>query len=569
MSELNKLSTIVDQRLWEKDSTNYYRDVLKISDESAKIVPFVLNAHQLKVQDEIDKQRKSGVPVRIIVLKERKGGNSTHCLAQVYREVRFRPADALVVANDYDTTEYLFQIIHRFYNYSPESEKLPLESSNRRELHFLQRPDGREGGRILVETAGKKTAGRGFTPLYLLCSEAPYFENDVQVMNALLNSVPDTQESLVILEGTANGMGGFFFDTWQRASQGLSSYVPIFLCWKDLPKHTKKVHDNTKFLTSLTNYEKQIQARHDLTLGQLNWRRWCIVNKCGGDPEMFKQEYPLTQEEAFLSSGRGRFDRDALLKIVTTDGIRGYLIEEESYGSGKHIVFQPNREGWLEIWKRPINARKYCTGADVAEGIEIEGASSEDKYDWSIGDVFDRHTGEQVAQLRAQIEPDEFGRQLVLLGRWYNMAFEGVERNGNGETALLEMKHLGYPEALIYSRTHDTSGAKYSVPQLGWKTTVVSRQNLVNLVDRSLRDQSTIINSRRTIQEMLGFKIKPNGRVEAQEGMKDDAVFSYGIALMAMQHAQGIADEVTDKPPQEFKPQRYGHHNAAYNLKGV
>lgn len=557
----SQLGNAVRAKLWETDSDRYFRDVLKVQDEHGKIIPFVRNPHQIKIRKAIDEQRERGEPVRIINLKPRKTGSSTESSGDIYHAIRFLPADALIVANDFDTSEYLFGITEKFYDHSPENEKGKTKEFHKRGLAFARRRPGGAEGRILVETAGKGTVGRGFTPLYLLCSEMAYYNNSEKAMNSLLNSVPDTPESMVIIESTANGMGGYFYDMWQKAKSGESSYKAIFLSWAEFPKYSKPVHDPIRFEATLTAYEKQIQSKYKLNLEQLNWRRHTIINKCGGDPLLFRQEYPLNDVEAFLTSGRSRFDRDILAKIEGTDPLRGFIQVQETYGH-KDIVFIPNRDGYISVWKRPVKGKQYVIGSDVAEGIEIEGAPSDDRYDNSSGDVLEIGTGEQVAHIHGKFEPDEFGRQLALLGQWYNWAFQGVERNSNGLTVINEMGHQKYPEALIYSRTHDPfSGAKYSVPQKGWVTSVVTRNNLINFLAQAVRQRSFLINSRETVRELMTMVIKPNGKFEAQAGSKDDRVFSLGIAGLMLQHVpavQKIQDQNT------MKPTPYRHFNSFY-----
>ena len=53
--------------------------------------------------------------------------------------------------------------------------------------------------------------------------------------------------------------------------------------------------------------KKEIMEEHDLTIYQMNWRRHTLMNKCGGDEDKFKQEYPLTPDEAFITSGKRVF----------------------------------------------------------------------------------------------------------------------------------------------------------------------------------------------------------------------------------------------------------------------
>ena len=552
---------------WEADSTKYFEDCLHVQDEHGKIVPFIRNPHQIKVIQAIDEQKRKGLPVRIIVLKPRKTGTSTEGAGDIYHGVRFHPADALVVGNEFKNAEYLFGIIERFYDNMPDSERIKADQFHKRGLTFPPRVKGASAGRVFVDTAGKTTVGRGFTPLYLLCSEAAYYENSEKVMNSLLNSIPDTPESMVIVESTANGMSGYFWSMWEKAKSGESSFIPVFLSWVDFPKYSMRVPEPEMFQATLTKYEKEIRDIYKLSLEQLYWRRQTIVNKCGGDHEFFKQEYPLNDIEAFLTSGRGRFDRQILSKTTTSDPLRGYIETKEIYG-GSTFVFTPNIEGYIRVWKRPQKGHKYVIGSDVAEGIEIEGAPREDRYDYSTADVIDTGTGEQVAQVKEHVEPDEFGRILYLLGRWYNWAFQGIERNANGLTVINELEHQEpkYPGAMIYSRTHSQDGGKYATPLKGWQTSILTRNNMVNRMAQEIREQNIIINSRETVRECMTFVIKNNGKIEAQDGSKDDLVLSFGIAIQMMQNAPVMVNEKgVEESSQMFKPVKYRHSNPAYN----
>ena len=471
-----------------------------------------------------------------------------------------------MVAHDIDTTEYLFGITRRLYDNMPKEEQLPLEASNRKELHFSRRTTTGQEGCIHIATAGTKTSGRGFTPLTLLLSEAAYYQNSKEVMASLLNAVPKTPESMVEIESTANGMAGDFWEMWRIAKAGDSEFEAVFASWaEDKEECALAVGNPEMFEASLSGYERGIRATHDLTLEQLNWRRNIIASNLNGDAELFKQEYPLTDTEAFLTSGRPRFDREKILHWAIQEPLRGYLRKTEAY-SGSTISFEPNHDGYISLWKRPQPHREYVIGADVAEGIQINGLVGADPYDRSSADVFDRHTGEQVAQIHGEFEPDEFGRQLALLGKWYNTAYQGIERNNNGLTVINELEHQNYPDARIFSRTHTPDGSRYASPQKGYLTTSVTRVNMINRLAQAIREESLIIHSSESQTEFLLFVIKANGRAEHQDGARDDRVFSGGIAheMIAVAPASDDALPADAGEPLRavsFRPQKYQHEN--------
>lgn len=552
----------ISRALWERDDEAYFAECLKIRNKEQNVVPLVPNVHQQKVNQEIARQRGLKQPIRIIILKERQSGNSTISGAQIYKAVRFRPADAKVIAHDIETTELLFRMHRRFYDCLPPDEQLPTEAYHRKGIIFSPP----HGGSITIGTAGTETTGRGGTTMYLHCSEAAYYKNGKEVMASLLNAVPDLPGSMVIIESTANGMGGYFYDLWQKAKSGQSAFVPLFFSWKDFPEYQMAVPDPVFFEASLTSYERQIRAKYELTLEQLYWRRWVIGTKLNGDADLFKQEYPLSDMEAFLTSGRPRFDRECILTWPVQEALCGYLQSNEMY-HGRQISFELNKEGWLKIWKRPFKGRNYVIGADVAEGIEVEDAPQDDRYDHSSADVLDADTGEQVAHLHGDFEPDQFGRLLAILGEWYNWAFVGVERNNNGLTTINELEHAGYPQSLIFARTQATEGGRYATPQKGWRTDLVTRANMINSLALSIRENSMIVHSQETQNEFLQFVIKASGRAEAQAGAKDDRVFSLGIALKMIEARPFYKEEEApdvDVPSEavSYRPGKYKFRQA-------
>ena len=65
-----------------------------------------------------------------------------------------------------------------------------------------------------------------------------------------------------------------------------------------------------------TEEERSLQEAYDLTDEQLMWRRWKISSMSPTQDysreDLFKQEYPMTDNEAFLSTGRPIFDPETL-----------------------------------------------------------------------------------------------------------------------------------------------------------------------------------------------------------------------------------------------------------------
>ena len=70
----------------------------------------------------------------------------------------------------------------------------------------------------------------------------------------------------------------------------------------------------------MTDEENELKSLYNLTDEQLNWRRYKIKYEMGSallEPAMqFKQEYPMTPEEAFISTGRSVFNIDLVRNLI-------------------------------------------------------------------------------------------------------------------------------------------------------------------------------------------------------------------------------------------------------------
>jgi len=209
-----KTAAIPKTLIWEYKPTEYFRDCLKIQDKiTRKVVPLELNKGQKVVQEAVDKQRRAGRPIRILILKYRQGGFSTWAEALLFWFCRFFAGMYMTVSLDIDSATHIFGIADRFYHYLPKSEKvfLPTVASNRKELKF----DEPHGGGIIVETAGKSAAGHSYTLAGVHLSEVSRWPEDTDDARAgLMNSIPETPNTIIVVESVANGMSGWFCGEW-------------------------------------------------------------------------------------------------------------------------------------------------------------------------------------------------------------------------------------------------------------------------------------------------------------------------------------------------------------------
>lgn len=80
-----------------------------IDKESGREVPFRLNAPQRRVAALMEKQRKAGRPVRVILLKARQWGGSALCYLLIYLESAMNQPNGLLLKmfNTNMTVDYL------------------------------------------------------------------------------------------------------------------------------------------------------------------------------------------------------------------------------------------------------------------------------------------------------------------------------------------------------------------------------------------------------------------------------------------------------------------------------
>lgn len=527
----------------------YMKSFLKIRDKNANLIDFKINKAQIAFEDEIKRCEIEGKPKRFIILKARQMGFSTFTEGLIFHDTSTNPLkSSLIVAHEDQASQNLFNMSKLFYEELPDVIKPMKKYSNGRILSFenpttddfekKKNPGLRS--KITVSTAGTVEVGRSATYHNIHASEVAFFPDASKTMLGLLQCVPDTPNTLVVLESTANGIGGYFYEQWQAATRGESDFIPLFYPWFFDPTYTKDfITDEQKeeFISEVNmmlydekgekvpTEEYLLMKDHNLTYEQLNWRKWAIRNKCQGDIELFRQEYPSTPEEAFIASGRPVFDIGALRKYLklVKEPTRGYLKE-----TGRSIEFIPDEKGYLHIFKKPEANRYYAIGADVAEG-KIEG-------DYSVAmvgsDDFEIH-----CMWYGHIDPDLFGEELVKLAKYYNGAYLAVENNNHGLATLKAIQRKEYWN-IFFAKTYDKVNDVIT-QKMGWNTNAKTKPMMIDKLREFVREMYITIPCKLLVTEMLSYIICDDGSTNAQEGTHDDTVMSTAIMLQVLLEGKG------------------------------
>jgi hypothetical protein len=466
---------------------------------------------------EVQRQYNLGLPVRIICLKARQLGISTVTAGIMYNWAFLHPGiRSLVIAHDSEASRNLFDKAKLMWEEWP-FRSIYTESHN--SMKTLGWNETRSSLRIA--TARNTGSGRSFTFHAVHASEAAFWEDPETLMTGLGQSVPYAHGSIIIIESTANGVGGWFHDQWQDAVAGRTVYKPMFFPWHKHPGYSfpKTTLTEMEFVKD----ERDMARLYDLTPGQIAWRRHTIQNGCMNDMNKFNQEYPNTPDEAFLSTGHNAFPALAIEQCYKPmNGVRGYLSLK-----GPKYVFNRDPTSPLRIYQYPADDPhwgKYIVAGDPSRTAFGDGACIQ---------VFNKRTFEQVACYHGHIDPVPFADKLMELGRYYNEAELNVEINGPGYASIGAILKAGYPNVWQH-RWMDKAPGKVS-QSFGWMMNYHRKHASTGLVISLLAQKAITIHDKLTYEEMKNFVYLPGGELgPASPQGNDDSVTSLLIAIASV-----------------------------------
>lgn len=536
---------------------DYIENCLKIVSKEGNLIPFKLNCGQVIVDDIIKDLEAKGKPVRLIVLKARQLGISTYTEGYIFKKTTTQKyKSGSIIAHLDEASQNLYAMYKTYYENMPDILK-PMKKYLNSELLQFENPTEDEDekrrnpglkSKITIKTAKNSKTGRSQTIHYLHASEVAFWEDAKTLMTGLMQTIPNKPNTAVILESTANGIGGYFYDMWEKAMNGENAFIPVFLPWYidpeyqisfDTEEERQNFIDEVEFIAIDSKGNKVYTEEHDLiemakrdfnidlSYEQLKWRRWCIANNCNSDIEQFQQEYPSTPEEAFLASGRPRFNVSVLKKYLKQKekGVKGNL----RYTPSGRVEFEENKDGYLEIWNFPKNDKFYCIGSDVAEGL-ING-------DYSVGIVGNQDDLKVDCMFYGHIDPDLFGEELVKLAKFYNEAYIGVESNNHGLTTLKSIQRKDYYN-IYFAKQYDQITDRLT-QKIGWQTTSRTKPLMIDKLAEYIRERYIGIKSEKIIRELLTYVIDDKGSTNAQEGTHDDTVMALAIWLQVILEGKG------------------------------
>lgn len=519
----------------------------KIKTKDGRIVPFRLNSAQKKVYAIVEKTIKEGKPKKFIILKARQEGISTLFAGMSFwRNMTRKFWKTAIIGHVKDASNNLFDMVKRFYNYLEPSLKPEEKASNEKKLAFSKL----ESEMKIFTAEGGDSVGRSDNFQDLVLTEVAFWRDAKSVLTAVLNAVGDIKDTLQVLESTANGVGGEFYERWQAAKNGESDFTPIFLAWFDLDEYRKEFlneQEKQRFIISLSDEEKDRIKTYNLDYEQAHWYRYKLMNDHGGDKLMMQQENPCNDIEAFVASGRPVFDTKICLQNYELSKRAKPRIGNIELRNGKY-EFIDNERGFIKLFYDPElkenEKHRFAAGCDVAEGLE--------QGDFSVISVLDRRKMEVILEWHGHIDPDLLADEQEKIYHFLNKdVYFCTERNNHGLTTIVG----AYKKKLkqYYNQTF-TKGYASSSSELGFKTSAQSKVIVINNLNEWIREQIFSSDSTGFWSECLTFVKNAKGQMQAQGKDEDKATKCFDdrvISNALMIHTSLWMPNLTLEQPKE------------------
>ena len=300
----------------------FAKNFLIIHDKSGTERKFEMNRAQLYVHERLEAQYAETNKIRALILKGRQQGISTLIQARFFHKiVTKRGKKAFILTHLSDATRAIFEMTKR---YSENIDTSLFPSPDKKNDNTLMYNGLGSGYR--VGTAGSAEIGRSMTNQYLHLSEYGFYKDASRISLGLLQTVAEMADTEIIKESTANGIKNDFYLDWMEAKNGKTRYQAIFVPWYWQDEYCideSELVPNDEERDWLDRF-----GSNGLKKGHLNWRR-IKLQDFKGDYEQkcrkFRQEYPFTDDEAFLSS-----ITDTFIQIESVQKARENIVESET-----------------------------------------------------------------------------------------------------------------------------------------------------------------------------------------------------------------------------------------------
>lgn len=526
---------------------------------------FILNRAQRYYLSTLERLRKSGKPIYIILLKARQWGGST--MTQFYmmwiQKMHRKHWNSVIVGD----VEKQSKVVLAMYEQACEDYDPFIDDG----VPTILKPYGRTNDvRVLEERGCTISIGSMQKPNKIRSEDISMAhltevglwkqtegKSPEDVIQSIEGSILQGEYTMLVEESTAKGVGNYFHNTYIAAKAGENNFTPVFIPWFMIDIYSKCIspfgNDTSEqeykdFISSLSEYEEGLWDM-GATLEAINWYR---TKSHGMDEWRMKSEFPSTDIEAFQSTGHGYFNDRYLEEcyqsckeplIVGEIVSPASTLDKSKYLSNLRI--EPNNRGHLKVWSdvdRSIDMRdRYVVCVDLGKGAT-------DAADSSIACVFDRYwqqDGEDgypevVAEWAGkESETDLLAWRIAQIAAYYNNALLVIESNtidsskeSRFRAVLDEIKDY-YPNLYKRSIVNKTDVGTTGGFRYGWNTNHQSKEEICADLDWALREGMYVERCREAVDEMKIFERKADGSLGNVEGKHnhDDRVITRALGV--------------------------------------
>lgn len=539
-----------------KDERFRIENILKIHDaRNRRIIPLRFNEAQVRLYALYRWFRDRRLPVRIIICKARRAGLSTGVEALIYDDTTTHPrTNSLIVANERNPAQNVIEMCRTFWQYTPVQAllgeqlvpvrpEIPAVYRNnppRDRIEF----DAPLHSKILIATARSIDAYLGYGFQNLHATEASRYRDAAETFRALYPTLVASDHSAMYIESTPNGQTGygywFYREVMAAHERRQTEYGDMRLLfiewWRMRYSFSVPFRDEGRkrsFAHTLTQTERDLVKRFDVTLEQLQWRRMILAGPTfNNDEEIFMQEYPEDLATAFLTSGSCVFRRKDIRRYLAS--VREPIWEGDVYwgeneadlkktsihelvrrprfrtrgeaiaDGRKPHVYERDCYDNLKVWRWPNDGERLFIAADVATGQSRDG----DYSAVGVGVMNENGQDQVIMTWKGHINPLHFGEVLAALawGLRYRVGEDVVAPElapewtgpGHGTCTYIDEKNL-YPRLFRHQAvgTHKLPTTKHigfesnahTVPAAMSYTCRSIERNLIDIPDRNVIEQ--------------------------------------------------------------------------------
>lgn len=547
--------------------------------KSGKNVKFILNYPQRLTCAEFERQRTSGLPIRVIILKARQWGGST--VTQMYMAwIQLEWIEgwhSAIVAHLSGAAIKIRSMYQRMINNYPPSMlnlkdktklKLTPFSGSRTDVTISQ---GKDQVRDNIISIGSMQSPEGIRSANIalahfsevgLWKKTDMFspESIIQTVSGSILKDPMTMQ---VMESTAKGENNFFHKEWLDAKKGESAYSPIFIPWYMIEMYEEpfgKEEDRLRFATTLyreRNNTKLVSPRQEpgaylwslwergATLENIHW--YTLKRREFRSHDAMASEYPSDDIEAFAHSGQSVFDKYMVEKL--REGChppqwRGEVVGQDTIGlkSLRGVSFKEAAQGEFLIWDMPDEdfrgTDRYVVSTDV-------GGRSE-KSDYSCIVVIDRWwrtEGEGdsiVAEWHGHCRHEVLAWKMAQIATFYHNAllvvesntYESRDNNTEGNHSQFILDQIGTSYRNMYAREPSAEKIKQGVlREWGFHTNVLTKQRIIDNLKYLINEGLYVEREEEALAEYNTYQIDERGSLNAAEGYHDDRLMARAIGL--------------------------------------